>query len=123
MAGTGQMTATGARATQLRQASQGLLDEGIMEIVASDVGRIGKSIAEASTAVTGLQDRTAGPDTAVQGVTAEIRRMTETIDLNDRGLEAQLETTLKDLSDKLSTLEAKVEQTRAATGQEVTRLT
>ena len=84
MAGTGQMTATGARATQLRQASQGLLGEGLMELAASDFESIGKSIAEASTAVTGLQDRTAGLDTAVQGVAAEMRMMTETIDLSDQ---------------------------------------
>ena len=105
MAGIGQMTATGARAAQLRQVGQGLLDEGFMEVIAGDVDNIGTSITEASSAVAELKGRTTVLESAMQGMTNEVVDMAGKLDRNDQGLKDNIDKTFREVTQNIATLQ------------------
>ena len=98
------MTATGARAAQLRQAGQGLLDEGFMEVIAGDVENIGTSITEASSAVAELKGRTTVLESAMQGITNEVVDMAGKLDRNDQGLKDKTANTLQEVAHKTAAI-------------------
>eukprot|EP00974_Lingulodinium_polyedra_P013761 1333897-Lingulodinium_polyedra.AAC.1 len=72
-----------ARAGTLQGEGRSLLDEGLMQVIVTDVEGAGRRMTELNEAIQGLRSVIDRMDGTLQGLMSETRQMAGTIDMND----------------------------------------